>query len=359
VSIFWSLILIFLLVIPIAFAQADNEPYIMLNSPENDALAANPVEFKFTATDDIDSVLTCTLVINENEIASNDSTQNGTQTTITATLSGGTHSWSVRCNDSAPNYNESEPNYITIDIPPSVTLANPENGSTFTGLSATFIWTFSDDNDNELSCTLFLDGSAVSNQTSPEGLNNSASISLSSYGNHQWNVECTDSMQNKGQSQNFTFSNNQPASSGGSSGGGGGSGNGSGGNAGTQNAASTPTPDTGVCPEGTSYCAGDCCTSGQICQNGGCQDSQQEVQAESVPTSEPEAEDTSDAPLPIVQPASTAVFRLKGISKAAKIAVPIVAVGLISMLLIIRYSKRKNTGKEQTKLPSTSEKDFK
>ncbi len=316
--------------------QVEIEPSIMLNSPANNALTAGSVNFNFTATDNADSSLDCTLKVDGADRANNASTLNGTPTILTASLTSGVHTWTVSCGDSGPNYNESDAYTINADgTAPTITLLSPSNGNSFNGLSAMLTWNATDNQDTSILCDVSVDGSTVAaNQASANSTSTSVTITLSSYGAHQWNVACKDNIPNTGTSSNFTFTANNPPSSSGGGGGGGSSTQPT-----TSQAPSTTTPELtpGLCPAGTTYCAGNCCSSSEVCKNGACIISSAESSTTPSPT-ETTLETTettqfvaSRAEPSTQQPLQTGVFDI-GKTKANKGAIAIGTVAILGLL---------------------------
>ncbi|MBD3310123.1 hypothetical protein GF351_02800, partial [Candidatus Woesearchaeota archaeon] len=102
-------------------------PAITLNYPTVKDNASSPVNFNWTAVDDMDTNITCNLTIdgsvNQSAIYSlNDSFTNYT----VSGFSDGIHQWNVSCVDDSGNSNTSETRSFTVDtIRPNITIITP------------------------------------------------------------------------------------------------------------------------------------------------------------------------------------------------------------------------------------------
>jgi len=106
-------------------------PTVSLTSPTggywtND----NTTDFKFTATDTLSSVLSCTLYVGGTAYGTNSSVSNYTSTTITynntAGMDEGDHEWYVNCTDGAGNEGAAIARTVKIDVTaPTFTISQP------------------------------------------------------------------------------------------------------------------------------------------------------------------------------------------------------------------------------------------
>jgi hypothetical protein len=108
-------------------------PTVSLVSPANNAYLGISGQFSFTATDNVASVMSCDLLIDEDVVQTINA--NDSQTTlISADLSGfseGTHLWKVKCRDTVGLQGESGARAFILDnTPPSLNLISPLNQST-------------------------------------------------------------------------------------------------------------------------------------------------------------------------------------------------------------------------------------
>jgi len=130
--------------------------------------------------------------------------------TANATGRFGLHNFSVGCEDTAGNDNNSATLFYTVNItnniPPKVDPKKPDNNAFFSiGVNNTdikFNWTASSFSDKNFSCNGLIDGSQVYTNASylnaTEGLFTST---VSTIGSHTWNVTCTDRFNNINSSQ--------------------------------------------------------------------------------------------------------------------------------------------------------------
>jgi len=92
-------------------------PSILLVSPEDGNQANNRnLDFIFKATDNFDSVLSCTLWINNTINQTNSNVANNTQTSFSATsIMGGSYNWNITCIDGHNNFNSSVQREFIVD----------------------------------------------------------------------------------------------------------------------------------------------------------------------------------------------------------------------------------------------------
>ena len=117
-----------------SFAAVVNTPsQIQLNQPANDSQFNDTqnINFNFTATDDQNITLDCSIYLDSVLNQTNSSTQNGTLTNFLITgISYGSHNWSVNCSDGLLS-NVSETRYFTIadTFPPLIQFVEPTEGN--------------------------------------------------------------------------------------------------------------------------------------------------------------------------------------------------------------------------------------
>ncbi|MFC1775167.1 hypothetical protein ACFLZN_02530, partial [Nanoarchaeota archaeon] len=116
------------------FTIDNTKPTITLNYPDDGFnTSTNSINFNWTATDNIDTNLTCSLTIDGAVNVSGIDSLSGVPTNYSVSgLNDGTHYWNVTCWDDAPNSNTSETRNFTVDTsPPSVFDVRPVQGSTY------------------------------------------------------------------------------------------------------------------------------------------------------------------------------------------------------------------------------------
>lgn len=173
------------------------------------------------------------------------SSNNRTFSAVNATLSqDSNYNSTYYCFDDAGNINMSEIRYFTVDLTkPNISSISPANGYSVTSSSVDVPFVFNvSDNLNITSCDLILNGAVSETNTSivNQTANHTFLKTLSS-GSYTWNINCTDTAQNVGNSTTRTLTITAPDSgttggstgSSGSTGGGGGSTGAAGGTTGT------------------------------------------------------------------------------------------------------------------------------
>jgi len=177
----------------------DNDyPVIDLVSPLNDSsIYSGTVTFVWNASDLIDPVLDCSLIINDSVNKSSiESISNNLTNVSVSGFSAGEYSWRVSCDDQSSHTNSSITNYFIIESTPQVTLIDPADNNTFdSGNDLELIYLPTGVEGFDLGfCDLYLDGSySQTDATITEGSNNNFSVTGLSEGSHTWMVNCTDS----------------------------------------------------------------------------------------------------------------------------------------------------------------------
>ncbi|HLC19388.1 MAG TPA: Ig-like domain-containing protein [Candidatus Nanoarchaeia archaeon] len=92
-------------------------PLVVLNYPANNSnLSSTSIAFNFTATDDSHATLNCSITINSTTNTSNSAVVSGQQTLFNITGFVNAHyNWSISCNDSIPNVNQSSTFRFAVD----------------------------------------------------------------------------------------------------------------------------------------------------------------------------------------------------------------------------------------------------
>ncbi|MBI5047009.1 LamG domain-containing protein, partial [Candidatus Micrarchaeota archaeon] len=104
-------------------------PAISIASPTNQTNTSNTtVYFTFTPSDNLFSNLSCTLNVSGGSSNSSFVSNNTAKTLSISSLTNGTYSWNVTCNDSATNSNTTTTRIFTVDsVAPTVSLVSPVN----------------------------------------------------------------------------------------------------------------------------------------------------------------------------------------------------------------------------------------
>ncbi|NOZ81527.1 MAG: DUF4861 domain-containing protein, partial [DPANN group archaeon] len=176
-------------------------PTITIHDPaDGNVTDQTSVSFNFTATDNMGTPLLCNLTLDgQVNNTSPISAPNGTPTNLTVSgINDGTHHWNITCLDNASNSGTSPTRNFTINVPPTVTLENPGNGSYQN--SSTVIFTYTPtDGENLTSCNLIFDQTInLTNTTITNGGMNNFTLGGIDEGKHSWTVNCTDPANNVG-----------------------------------------------------------------------------------------------------------------------------------------------------------------
>jgi hypothetical protein len=193
-------------------------PQIALHEPENNTQFNNTqdINFNFTATDDQNTILSCSIYLDDTLNQTNNSVQNNTLTNFLITgISYGQHSWYINCTDGSSS-NVSEIRYFSINdtLPPIITLNFPPQQYSTSSTSINFNWTAIDNADASLLCNLTIDGNV--NASNIGSQNNSATnYTVTGFANglHSWNVTCWDNASNinTSETRNFTVDIQAPS----------------------------------------------------------------------------------------------------------------------------------------------------
>jgi hypothetical protein len=107
--------------------QDTTAPVVSLTSPADELNSSSTSHtFVFTATDNFNALLSCTLFVNSTSAATNSSTQSGASTAFSLSLSEGTKSWYVRCSDSSGNNGTSATRTLRMDTTaPTISFVRP------------------------------------------------------------------------------------------------------------------------------------------------------------------------------------------------------------------------------------------
>ena len=206
-------------------------PAVGLNSPRNGFFTENnSINFNWTATNGMDTNLSCNLSINSTVNASNVASLNNTPTNYSVEgFLEGFYLWNVTCIDDAGNANSSETWNFTIDTTaPVVRLESPPNSSVITNTrNVTFRYNVTD-NTNISNCSLRINN-AVNKTNYSITINTTQNFTANDMpnGRYNWSVLCYDIAGNSNTSETWTLTIRLGTSPpGGGDGGGGGGGGG-------------------------------------------------------------------------------------------------------------------------------------
>jgi hypothetical protein len=172
------------------------KPSIELHLPADSGLETQSlIFFNFTATDNMDSNISCNLTIDNVIRRSYINASNATPEIANYTLSLGMHYWNITCADNASNYNTSATRSFNVtDTPPDVSLVFPDNNYWERTGNITFRFN-SSDNNILVNCSLIINGALNQSKNSSELINggeNNFTIPNMVSGQYLWAVNCTD-----------------------------------------------------------------------------------------------------------------------------------------------------------------------
>ncbi|MBI5047164.1 LamG domain-containing protein, partial [Candidatus Micrarchaeota archaeon] len=198
------------------FTVDQTAPTVSLISPINDTNTTNTtVYLSFNTTDNLGSVMDCSLYINDAFNQSNSSTLNATTTTFTVSnLSDAHYNWTVGCTDpSGTTANASDglggPEVRTFKVDttsPVVSLVSPVNLTSTTNTSLNFTFNVTDDLSPTLNCSLYINDTLnQTNETVANDTNTVFSVSGFAVGSYNWTVQCTDDVGHATNSSTYLF----------------------------------------------------------------------------------------------------------------------------------------------------------
>ena len=174
-------------------------PTVALNTPLNAAaVVQSSILFNYTPTDI--NMANCSLYGNFTGIFAIDQTNStsiasGQPNNFTKSLSDGTYIWNIGCVDKASNNAFAPANYtLYVDTtPPSIYLGSPTNNTLINATNnITFYYNVTDAMTGISSCSLILNGSIYSSNSSiTEGVNQNFTANIAN-GRYNWSVNCTD-----------------------------------------------------------------------------------------------------------------------------------------------------------------------
>jgi len=168
-------------------------PVISLGSPQNNTRinATNNITFYYNVTDAMTGVSSCSLVINNIILASNNVISEGISQNLTAYLNNGLYNWSINCTDNNGFIGSSYTNNLSIKIPiyPAVTLIQPINNTGDNDGNVILNYTVT--GGTTINCSLILNG--VPNLTSNAvNISSIQSFNLTGLatGRYNWSISC-------------------------------------------------------------------------------------------------------------------------------------------------------------------------
>ncbi len=168
-------------------------PIVFSEFPENgNYTPSSTTIFGWNVSDDIATQLSCSVYIdsiNRSTVLTN----NGSRANATIIrIADGLRWWNVTCVDGGNNANTSAPRSLTVNQTPTLTIQNPINNYQINVSTILFTFTPSD-NDGFTNCSLYLNGTIYSANTSAINNSNLNNISATlTTGKYYWAIECID-----------------------------------------------------------------------------------------------------------------------------------------------------------------------
>ena len=123
----------------------------------------------------------------------------------------GSNSWAVYCNDIFGNVGSSNIAFVKDTTSPIISLTSPLTGASYSGSSYNVIFVFdASDNSGVKNCSVYVNGNSYLNISAIVATNNQITASLSA-GSYSAYVNCTDALNNIGNSSTITFTITAPA----------------------------------------------------------------------------------------------------------------------------------------------------
>jgi hypothetical protein len=189
------------------FSRDNTPPVVIAYYPyEGDTHLGQIVPFNWTATDNIDDELTCSVYVDDVLRAADISSLNGAIAAVNVSgLFEGDHNWSVNCSDGAGNYNLSLVKNFTFYQPPTVDLVYPDDGAYVNSSNVSLIY-YPADNDNVISAELYVNGTLNQTDNSPDvEENNTFNLSNLPDGPYTWMVSVEDTLNLFTNSSTYSF----------------------------------------------------------------------------------------------------------------------------------------------------------
>jgi len=187
------------------FTVDTEAPELIPVAPEEGAINdTGSVTFTFGASDKVDELVNYTLFINEVE-NSRGTLSSGSFETVSLQLADGEYNWSVAVRDDAFNANISEVFNFTVDTEaPELMVMSPEDGAINDTGSINFTFGASDNVDELINYTLFINGEVNRTGLLSSGVSDTVSLELAD-GKYNWSVAVRDDAFNTNISEVFNF----------------------------------------------------------------------------------------------------------------------------------------------------------
>jgi hypothetical protein len=182
----------------------NNAPNVTISSPANQSSSSSKPTVNYTAVDDTNATLSCSLYIDSILNSTNSSVQNNTVSHFSPDWSLGAHTYYISCNDGSLTGTSALRTFtyyrsliVTSLSPADHTISGGQQNITFSAI---------DNLITSFSCTLRVDN--VVNQTNASVQNNTVTTFPINWsiGSHLWNISCNDGeITNNSETRTFTF----------------------------------------------------------------------------------------------------------------------------------------------------------
>jgi hypothetical protein len=187
----------------VVFWKDTVNPSVLIDVPGNTTYTNSYIEFNITTSENSSCYYSLDSGVTNNTMTGNSS---GTgHSALNDSIADGSYNVSVYCNDTLGNRNDSEIQFFSKDtIVPWVNLTSPGNATSLTAGTISFQFNITDSGDIE-NCSLIIDNSIVSSSSSITKSEINAIQRSMPAGTYVWNVNCTDSGNNIGNSSSRTL----------------------------------------------------------------------------------------------------------------------------------------------------------
>lgn len=169
-------------------------PEVSLETPlHNAVLYSQDADFRFNATDNLATLMECSIYLDSSLNQTDSAVANATSTLFQVYgIEDGFHDWRVECGDGI-NMNSSDTRLFMVDsTPPQIELNSPNESQAFESGSVEFNFTASDNLATDINCTLLINGTSFGNALVTDGIPYLFDVAGLADGNYSWSVECSD-----------------------------------------------------------------------------------------------------------------------------------------------------------------------
>ncbi|MBN2422330.1 DUF2341 domain-containing protein [Candidatus Woesearchaeota archaeon] len=170
----------------------------VITSPENNSWTNSLVnEFNFTLYDYTSGIINYSIYIDGTPNSQNGTVTDGDSNLLNITLTEGTHYVQVRATDALSRTKMSSRVYINVDVTDPTPAIETLNNTFFNDTTPEIRFNITDNMDNEINYTLYVDGVAKNSSTAPDGVSTSVNLSTLDEGKYELILEALDEAGNR------------------------------------------------------------------------------------------------------------------------------------------------------------------